>query len=103
MTRLTLYKIAFFLSIVTGITGLAAKIMHIPVGQILILLSLGFTMVYVLIAIYEIYKSDRITPDEKIMWTAGFILISTVPGLLYLIMGRPRIVGEFRILDQQPE
>lgn len=102
MTRLTLYKIAFFLSIVTGITGLAAKIMHIPLGQILILLGLGFTMVYVIIALYEIYKSDRITPDEKIMWTAGFILISTVTGLLYLIMGRPRILREFKIINQQP-
>ncbi len=102
MTRLTLYKIAFFLSIVTGITGLAAKIMHFPLGQILILLGLVFTMVYVIIALYEINKSDRITPDEKIMWTAGFILISTVTGLLYLIMGRPRILREFKIINQQP-
>ena len=67
MARLTLYKIAFFLSIVTGITGLAAKIMHIPSAQILILLGLVFTIVYIIIALYEIYKSDKGTLEEKIM------------------------------------
>ncbi len=99
MTRLTFYKFAFLGSILTGIIGLAAKIMHIPFGQILILMGLVFTMVYVIIALYEIYRSDRITLDEKIMWTAGFILISTVTGLLYLIMGRMRILREFKLLN----
>lgn len=103
MTRLTLYKIAFFLSIVTSTTGLAAKIMHFPGGLILILLSALFSIVYVMIALYEIYKSDRITLDEKLMWTAGFILGCTVAGLFYLVIGRPRILSEFEILNQHSE
>jgi len=103
MTRLTLYKIALLLSIVTVLTGLVLKILHISAGQILIPIGLFFTLVYAIIALYEIYKSDRITLDEKIMWTAGFIIVSSVAGLLYLIMGRPRILREFKILNQQPE
>ena len=103
MARLTLYKIAFFLSTVTVITGLAAKIMHIPSGQILIPIGLFFTLVYAIIALYEIYKSDKVTLEEKIMWTVGFVVLCTVTGLLYLIMGRSRILREFKILNQQPE
>ncbi|WP_411275539.1 hypothetical protein [Daejeonella sp.] len=103
MSRLTLYKIAFFLSVVTGIIGFAAKIMHIPGGHILILFGLLFSLVFVIIALYEIFKSDKITLDEKIMWTIGFIVVFTVTGLLYLIMGRQRIVREFKILNHQQE
>lgn len=103
MTRLTLYKIAFLLSISVGLTGLFLKIMHISAAQILIPLGLFFTLVYAIIALYEIYKSDRITLDEKIMWAAGFIVVGSIAGLLYLFMGRQRILREFKILNQQPE
>lgn len=103
MTRLNLYKIAFLLSISVGLTGLFLKIMHSSAVQILIPLGLFFTLVYAIIALYEIYKSDRIALDEKIMWTAGFIVIGSIAGLLYLFMGRQRILREFKILNQQPE
>lgn len=103
MTRLTLYKIALLLSIATGLTGLVLKILHIYAGLILTPLSLLFTLVYIIIALYEIYKSDKIALDEKIMWTAGFIIVCTVTGLLYLFMGRPRILREFKILNQHAE
>ena len=103
MTRLTLYKIALLLSIAVGLTRLLLKIMHISAGQIFIPLGLLFTLVYVIIALYEIYGSNRITVNEKIMWTAGFIILSAITGLLYLFMGRPRILREFKILDQQQE
>jgi hypothetical protein len=103
MAGLTLYKIALLLSISVGLTGLVLKILHISTGQILIPLGLFFTLVYAIIALYEIYQSDRITLDEKIMWAAGFIIVGSIAGLLYLFMGRQRILREFKILNQQPE
>ena len=103
MSRLTLYKIALFLSITLVVTGLVLKIMHISAAQILIPLGLFFTLVHAIIALYEIYKSDKITLDEKLMWTVGFISVCTITGLLYLIMGRPRILRELKILNQEQE
>jgi len=103
MTRLTLYQIAFFLSITLVVTGLVLKIMHISAAQILIPFGLFFTLVYATIALYEIYKSDKITLDEKLMWTVGFISVCTITGLLYLILGRPRILRELKILNQEQE
>jgi len=103
MTRLTLYKIALFLSIALVVRGLCLKIMYISAAQILIPLGLFYTLVYTIIALYEVYQSDRITLDEKIMWAAGFITVGSIAGLLYLFMGRQRILREFKILNQQPE
>ena len=48
--------------------------MHISAAQILIPSGLFFTLVYAIIALYEIYKYDKITLDEKLMWTVGFYI-----------------------------
>jgi 4-hydroxybenzoate polyprenyltransferase len=54
-----------------------------------ILLSLFF----MLIAVYEISKSDSITRVEKTAWVGGLLFFGCVAGLVYLMAGRKRIVG----------
>ena len=100
MTKSNLFKPAFLLSLLIGLIGAALKIMHLPGGQIFIVISVVFTVVYVICGLYEIYGSNRITMNEKVMWTIGFILLSTITGLLYFFIGRPRILREYKILNQ---
>ena len=100
MTKSNLFKPTFLLSLLIGLIGAALKIMHLPGGQIFITISVALTVVYVVCGLYEIYGSNRITMNEKVMWTIGFILLSTITGLLYFFIGRPRILREYKILNQ---
>jgi tellurite resistance protein TehA-like permease len=101
MTKLNLFKPTFLISLLVGFIGAFLKIMHLPGGQIFIVISVILTVVYVISAFYEIYGSRRITMNEKVMWTIGFILLSTITGLLYFFMGRPRILRDYKILNHQ--
>ena len=98
MAKTTLFKPALFMSLITGLIGAFLKILHLPMAQLFITLSLLATLVYIICGFYEIYGSDRIKATEKIMWTTGFIVLSIVTGLLYLFMGRPRILRNYKIL-----
>ena len=101
MTKSNLFKPTFLLSLLIGLIGAALKIMHLPGGQIFITISVALTVVYVVCGLYEIYSSNRITMTEKIMWTTGFIVLSTLTGLLYFFVGRPRILRDYKILNHQ--
>ncbi|MGV8878661.1 MAG: PLDc N-terminal domain-containing protein [Sphingobacteriaceae bacterium] len=58
------------------------------------------TLIYVIIALAEIYSTESTLMNEKTMWTIGFIFFSTIAGLLYLFIGRTRMNREYEILNQ---
>ncbi|MBC8054671.1 MAG: hypothetical protein H7Y13_16550 [Sphingobacteriaceae bacterium] len=93
------FKPAFLLSLITILIGALLKILHLPGGQLFILVGILLTLMWMVSGLYEIYGSNRITIYEKIMWTIGFISLSTVAGLLYFFIGRPRILRAYKILS----
>ncbi len=101
MTLSSLFRPAFLLSLLVMLIGTVLKMMDLPGIQFFFIASLVLTVVWGISALYEIYGSDRITISEKIMWTIGFILLSTISGLLYFFVGRPRITRDYKILHQQ--
>lgn len=101
MTLSSFFKPAFLLSLLAMLTGTLLKMMHLPGGQYFFIVSLVLTVAWGIIGLYEIYSSNRITTSEKIMWTIGFILLSTISGLLYFFVGRPRIQRDYKILHQE--
>ena len=88
----SLFKPAFFGSLLFGFVGVLLKFLHVQGVDIILILSAIFTVVYVVSAIYEIHSSSRIQMNEKLMWTCAFILLSMVAGLVYYFMGRRRIM-----------
>ena len=100
MTKSNLFRPIFLLSILIGLVGAFFKILHLPGGHIFIVITVILTAIYVILGLYEIYGSNRIAMHEKVMWTIGFIFLSTVTGLLYLFIGRPRILRDYKILNQ---
>jgi hypothetical protein len=41
----------------------------------------------------EIWQSAKIERNEKIMWTIAFLFLGGLVGLLYIFVGRKRIVS----------
>jgi hypothetical protein len=83
-----LFVSAFFLVI----AGTLFKIMHYASADMLLGAGLLLTLVYTVIALYEIHGSRKLPVSEKVMWTIGFLFLNTVTGLLYILMGRKRVV-----------
>ena len=101
MIKSTFFKPVFIISLILGLVGIGLKLLHLPAGKAFIVISAILTLVYIIIALYEILRSQRITVTEKIMWTIGFIILSTLTGLLYFFLGRPRILRDYKVLNQQ--
>jgi hypothetical protein len=57
-----------------------------PVGYL-------FTVIFIVFALMEIWRSNNIAKNEKWMWTSGIILLSLVVGLVYVIVGRNKVLG----------
>lgn len=77
-----------------GITILAAwyKLMHKPGADPLLLAGIIAGVVFMITAIMEVSRSEKIDRSEKIMWIAGFLFLTTIAGLIYVLSARKRIV-----------
>jgi hypothetical protein len=87
----TFLTISFLLSFVLTILGAYLKIMHTTGADTILAIALFATLAYVLLAIYEVWSSDLFTHGEKIMWTVTFVMLMSIGGLIYFLMGRRRI------------
>lgn len=68
------------------------RISHWQGAQTLFTGGLVATIVYMVVALYEVFRSTRINKPEKIMWTICIILLSPIAGLVYMLSGRKRII-----------
>jgi hypothetical protein len=46
-----------------------------------------------ILAMLEIWQSAKIERNEKIMWTIAFLFLGGLVGLLYVFVGRKRIIS----------
>lgn len=98
---ISLFKPTFLLSILLGVTWFGLNMLDLPYLKIFFITSGILTIVYIISTLYEIYSSNRITLNEKVMWTVGFILpIFIITALLYFFLGRRRILRDYKILNQ---
>jgi predicted ferric reductase len=59
--------------------------------------------IYIVLALKEIYNSNRVNLIEKIMWTISFIGLGWIAGLIYLLFTRKRILRKYKILFNDTE
>jgi hypothetical protein len=85
-------NISFILSFVLTIVGALFKIMHWPGATILLIIGLSSLAVFIITALYEVYNSKTINSSEKLMWTVGFLCLSSIAGLVYVLVGRKRVI-----------
>jgi len=71
------------ISIAITIIGAMFKIMHWPGASLLLSLGLLLSLIYIVIALIEIYKTESKSLVEKVLWLIGFIVFSWIVGLIY--------------------
>ena len=92
MNKALILKISFAVSLLCLLSGLVFKILHYPISEGIIIISLLTALVFILIALPEVWSSRTIHISEKMMWTVGFFVLMGLTGLLYLIQGRKRVL-----------
>lgn len=99
-----LFKPLLFLSLGITIAKYLAWYFKIDFPFYITVINFALILAYSLIALREIYKSNKSSLTEKIMWTLGFIgIINLLAGLVYLIFARKRILRENKLLNMESE
>jgi lipid-A-disaccharide synthase-like uncharacterized protein len=91
--------ISFIISYLFTIVGALLKIMHWPNANVFLIIGMLALAFFVGTCIYEIMSSERINKSEKIMWFFGFLFFWMITGLVYILLGRKRIIR--RRINQQ--
>jgi hypothetical protein len=91
-SRDTLITVNFAIGFSFLLIASILRISHWQGAQTLLIGGFVATLVYMVIALYEVFKSTRINKPEKIMWTICIILLSPIAGLVYMLSGRKRII-----------
>ena len=89
----TIIKGSFISSFILILAGAFMKILHFASSDTMINLGLIIGLIFIVAAIFEVVTSKRINNSEKTMWTIGFILLSGLVGLIYIISGRRRVIA----------
>lgn len=92
MIQEKILRSSLFLCIGIAIPGYWFKIMHKPGADALIVVSFIAAAIFMIAAITEVSRSQKIDRSEKIMWFFGFIFLTTIAGLIYVLSARKRIV-----------
>ncbi len=88
-------KWSFVISLVFELVGALMKIMHLPGADALLIIGMVANGVFIVSALSEVWVSVRINTNEKVIWTIAFIFmgfLGAIAGILYVVMGRKRIV-----------
>jgi len=88
------FKALFAGALILTLIGAFFKINHWPYAQIILIIGLLSSLSYIIVGIIEVNKSNKIKPQEKLLWTIGFISLALtfITAVLYLAFGRKRIV-----------
>jgi len=93
-----MFKTVFLLSLILLFAQIIMGFKNFPGRNLLIIVILPLTLTYIIMALKEIYPSNRINMFEKIMWTISLIVLNYIAGLMYLLFARKRILREYKIL-----
>ncbi len=80
-----LYKKAFIFAFLFSIIGAYLKIGHFENAFIFLIIGISLTLVYIIIGIREVNNSKKISSNEKMFWSIGFLFFNFFTGLFYFI------------------
>ncbi|MCX6232097.1 MAG: hypothetical protein NTZ33_11190 [Bacteroidetes bacterium] len=83
MKKYTWFKISLFISFAVTICAVLFKIMHWPYADILFTTGTLISLIYIMIALTDIYQTENKTIIEKLLWLLGFIFLSFIAGFIY--------------------
>jgi len=77
------------------LVGTLMKLLHLPGADQLLIVGMVGNGVFVVSALSEVWRSEKINKNEQIMWTIAFIFmgfLGAIAGLLYIVMRRKRVI-----------
>lgn len=91
----TIVKTSFFASLILVVIASYLKLTHVQGADNWLIIGLIASLIFIVIAIYEIWSSKRIDRSEKTMWTLAFVFFSSIAGLIYILVGRKKIAANY--------
>ncbi len=82
----------YWINFIIVILAAFLKIRHQENANFFLIIGLILSVLFVVLALMEVYSSKNISSNEKFMWTIGLILMSTLVGLIYIVKGRNRVL-----------
>lgn len=98
MTPDNLIKPFFYFGYSLVFAFAALKITHTSINfdkEIAIAGSIA-VIIFMALALIEIYRSRNIMLTEKIMWTVGFLFFNLVTGIIYFFFARKRVLRNYK-------
>ena len=83
MKKYQLYRLSLNISIAILLVGFLFKIQHWPGGNLMMTIGWILSLVYTVIALYEIFLNEEISLFEKGGWLIGFLILTPITGLFY--------------------
>ncbi len=92
MRKETFYNFCFFGGLILTFIGSMLKILHIDYLELVLILGVILSVIFIFLSIKEVIGSNRINNNEKVMWFICFIFLNGLTGILYFFVGRKRII-----------
>lgn len=91
--KTSLMAISYFGGSAITIYGAYLKIMRQSNASTFLQIGLLVSLIFIVLAIVEIFSSKKINPFERGLWLFGFLCFNVITGFLYLTRARRRIVN----------
>ena len=80
--------ISFIAGALLSIIGAYLKIRHINGADFVLGAALVCSLLFIIFALVEVWNTDRVRKQDRVLWTVAILLLGSIGGLLYFIFGR---------------
>ena len=80
--------ISFIAGALLSIIGAYLKIRHIDGADFALGAALVCSLLFIILALVEVWNTDRVRKQDRVLWTVAILLLGSIGGLLYFIFGR---------------
>ncbi len=85
--------VSFALAFLAGGIGVYQKISHSSSSEVWLTVTMILAIVFVVCALYEILNSRNLNRSEKFMWVFAFVFFNLIAGIIYIIIGRKKVIS----------
>ena len=82
--------ISFIAGDLLSLIGAYLKIRHIEGADYVLAAALLCSVLFFILALVEVWNTDRVRKQYRVLWTIAILLLGSIGGLLYFIFGRRR-------------
>lgn len=84
---------SFFAGVLFSLIGAYLKVRHLDGANYVLAAGLLCSVVFIIFALVEVWNTDRVRKQDRILWTIAIVFLGGIGGLIYLIKRRTRAVN----------